>query len=59
MEIKAGTKIQTLYGTMIVTGEAAKFYTGYTEYKGKKIETHILKYTLVNPHYAKNIKIIN
>jgi hypothetical protein len=58
MEIKTGTKIQTLYGTMTVTGEAAKFYTGYTERRGKKIETFIAKETLVNPHYVKNIKII-
>jgi len=56
MKLKKGDKIESKKMTMVVTGETHKSYLGYYEYKGKPIgQCSILKETLNNPHYRKNI----
>lgn len=59
-EITNGTRIESNKMTMVVTGENEKSYFGYHEYKGRAVgQCSLSKDIFTNPHYVKNIKVIN
>lgn len=56
MTLKKGDKIESKKMIMVITGETQTSYLGYYEYKERPIgQCSILKDTLNNPHYRKNI----
>ena len=60
MEIKVGTRIVTKMGTMVVTGENAKNYLGYFDYRGKRgNDIRFPKERLNDPFYTNGMQIIN
>ena len=59
MILKKGNKLKWKEMVMVITGETKTSYLGYHEYKGKPAEKcSILKETLNNPHYTKNLKYV-
>jgi hypothetical protein len=59
-DIKIGTMLEAKKMVMVVTGENAKRFLGYTLYKGKNVgECNIEKDMFKNPHYMYDIKIIS
>jgi len=60
MDLRKGDKIESQKMVMVITGETKTAYLGYHEYKGKPVgQCSILKETLENPHYTKNIKVLH
>lgn len=63
-KLQVGTKVKGYGGrVMVITGTNKHGFTAYSEYAykkyGKKTES-ILPYTTIqNPHYNKNLEIIN
>lgn len=59
-KIKKGTKIESKKMIMVVTGENETSYLGYIEYNGKPVgQCSMLKSMFENPHFKKDIKILN
>tara|TARA_R110002020_G_scaffold41921_21_gene123284 strand:- start:1451 stop:1633 length:183 start_codon:yes stop_codon:yes gene_type:complete len=59
MKLEIGKKVEWKKMIMVITAETEKSYSGYHEYKGKKVGKLILsKSTLTNPHLSKDIKLV-
>lgn len=63
MDIKKivnGTKIESKSLVMVVTGKSETAFLGYISYKGKAVGQISLSFEMfTNPHYSKDIKILN